>query len=145
VKLNAREESFGYTSTDVPGCDTEFARGGWGWGDQFLSTIQNGTTEERAAMKAEFGMTPNVFKAIQEDMYDNATIRRLFEKSESVRKGEMADDTLAQKYSIRVTDFEGNALAKDRLIVEAKNGNHVEMSVSDFAKLDRRAIAEMLR
>ncbi len=147
VKLDARKEDFGYTSTDVPGCGTEFARGGWSWGTGiggYWNTLKNGTKSEKAAL-TELGLTEKTFQAIQDEMFDNAIIRKLFDKSEQVRKGEIEDDTLAQQYSIRVTDFEGNALAKDRIIVESKNGHHVEMSVSDFAKLDRKEIAAMLR
>jgi len=47
---------------------------------------------------------------------------------------------LAQQYSIRVTDNAGKRLADDHIIVEARNGNQVEMSVDQFAKMSRKAV-----
>jgi hypothetical protein len=57
----------------------------------------------------------------------------------------IADDTLAKQYSILVTDSAGNRLANDRIIVAAKNGNQIEMSVDQFSKMSRLEITKLLR
>ncbi len=81
------------------------------------------------------------FEKVKEIFSSDNTLQALAAKALQNRGGNVDSG----RYSIRVTDFEGNALAKDRIIVESKNGHHVEMSVSDFAKLDRKEIAAMLR
>jgi len=53
--------------------------------------------------------------------------------------------SMAQQYSIRVTDNDGNRLANDRIIVEARNGNQVEMSVEQFSNMSRLDITRLLR
>jgi hypothetical protein len=75
----------------------------------------------------------------------NSILQALFEKADGVRNGTTADDTLAQQYSIRVTDNEGNRLANDRIIVEARNGNQIEMSVEQFTNMSRLEITTLLR
>ena len=82
---------------------------------------------------------------VQDEILENATLRALFEKADNVRNGIIADDTLAQQYSIRVTDNDGNRLANNRIIVEARNGNQVEMSVEQFSNMSRLDITRLLR
>ena len=87
----------------------------------------------------------DVYSPINNALLENATLRALYQKAEGVRNGTIADDTLAQQYSIRVTDNDGNRLANDRIIVEAKNGNQVEMSVEQFSNMSRLEITALLR
>jgi hypothetical protein len=82
---------------------------------------------------------------VQEEILGNSVLRSLFEKADNVRTGVIADDTLAQQYSIRVTDDECNRLANDRIIVEARNGNQIEMSVEQFSQMSRLEITKLLR
>jgi hypothetical protein len=39
----------------------------------------------------------------------------------------------------------GNCLANDRIIVAAKNGNQVAMSVEEFSKMSRLDVTKLLR
>jgi hypothetical protein len=125
ITFDARYEEYGYVSSDTPGCNTKFIeKGTWTW--------YNDTVDQLT------------LRAINKEIYDNEVISGLLTKNEKVLKGEIPDDTLAQQYSIRVTDKDGNALAKDQIIIESKNGNQLQMSVSDFVKLGRKEITAML-
>ena len=147
VQFDARKESYYLLSAapkDLPkptvGCDgqplpsdyvwTPFP-GGWQWGGG-MDWIDPPINRE-------------TIRNIQEEILDNSTLHSLFDKAAKVRSGEIADDTLAQQYSIRVTDNEGNRLANDRIIVEARNGNQVQMSVEQFSNMSRKEITALLR
>ena len=107
--------------------------GGWIWGGVGFPFNPNAS------------YSYETIKRVQGEMIANPTLRALFEKAEGVRNGTIADDTLAQQYSIRVTDNEGNRLANDRIIIEAKNGNQIEMSVEQFSQMSRLDITILLR
>jgi len=143
VQLDARKEYYRLLPSapqDMPkptvGCDgqplpkdhvwTPFP-GGWSWGG--IDSPVDQTTVQ----------------TIKDAIIENSTLRALFEKAGKVRSGEIADDTLAQQYSIRVTDNEGNHLANDRIIIAVKNGNQVEMSVDQFSQMSRLDITKLLR
>ncbi|MCL2006126.1 MAG: hypothetical protein FWG73_08180 [Planctomycetaceae bacterium] len=142
IARNARGEVFQLHAAHPPdlpkptvGCDglplppdfvwTPFP-GGWSWDG--LSSVA-----DQAA-----------YQNVRQELIDNSTLHALFEKAEGVRNKTIADDTLAQQYSIRVTDNDGNRLANDRIIVEAKNGNQVEMSVEQFSQMSRLEITALL-
>jgi hypothetical protein len=84
-------------------------------------------------------------RQIDDMMLANPVLAALAAKAEKVQNGTIADDTLAQQYSIRVTDNEGNRLANDRIIVESRNGNQIEMSVEQFSEMSRMDITKLLR
>jgi len=126
LKVDARKEEFRYVPSGLIICGDEPGNGGWSWW-------------------GSIGLDQQMIDTLNKETATNSTIRGLFEKMEKVRKGEIVDDTLAQQYSIRVTDNEGNRLANDRIIVEAKNGNQVEMSVKEFKQLDRKQITALLQ
>jgi len=146
VQQDARKESYRLmpaAPADTPrptvGCDgqplpadfvwTPFP-GGWTWG---------GGTEW-----IDPPVDRDTLHKVQDEILENSTLRTLFEKADNVRNGVIADDTLAQQYSIRVTDNDGNRLANDRIIVEARNGNQVEMSVEQFSNMSRLDITKLL-
>jgi hypothetical protein len=83
---------------------------------------------------------PELLEALPEQSADNVV-----DEADEVEKGLIPDDTLAQQYSILVTDKDGNRLANDQIIVAARNGNQVEMSVEQFAKMSRLEITKLLR
>jgi hypothetical protein len=143
VQADARKESYRFHAAapkDMPkptvGCNgqplpkdydwTPFP-GGWSWGGT------DSPIDQAAVQK------------VQDEIFANSTLHALFEKAAGVRNGTIADDTLAQQYSILVTDSEGNRLANDRIIVAARNGNQVEMSVDQFSKMSRLDITKLLR
>jgi hypothetical protein len=139
VQLDARKEHYtfrlptpenyvpvGCNGMPVPADWTPYP-GGWQWVD-FGSGVEQNTVQK-----------------VADAMLANTTIRTLFEKANKVQNKEIADDTLAQNYSILVTDKDGNRLAHDRIIVAAKNGNQVEMSVDQFSQMSRLDITKLLR
>jgi len=147
VQADARKESYlllPATPKDMPqpivGCNgqplpedfvwTPFP-GGWQWGGG-IDWID-----------APFDRT--TLLNVQDEILGNSVLRSLFEKAENVRTGVIADDTLAQQYLIRVMDDNGNRLANDRIIVEARNGNQIEMSVEQFSNMSRLDITKLLR
>jgi hypothetical protein len=139
VQLDARQEHYaflqptpegyvpvGCNGMPVPADWTPYP-GGWQWVD------------------IGSGIDKSIVQKVEDAMLTNTTIRSLYEKAEGVRNGSIADDTLAQNYSILVTDKDGNRLAQDRIIVAAKNGNQVEMSVDQFSQMSRLDITKLLR
>jgi len=132
VKLDARKETYQLQSllsenaaASTTDCDGQPLSGGWLWSNSSIAQ--------------------RTIRQIQEELLANSTLHSLFDKAAKVRNGVIADDTLAQNYSIRVTDNEGNRLANDRIIVEALNGNQVQMSVEQFSNMSRLEITALLR
>jgi hypothetical protein len=136
IKLDARKEVFGYSAPGmIPVCDSDemvWSPGNWFW--------QGGLERESQSV-----ISQTQRELFQREMASNPIIRTLFAKAKGVRNGTIADDTFAQQYSIRVTDNDGNRLANDRIIVEARNGNQIEMSVEQFSQMSRLEITKLLR
>ncbi|MDR1385651.1 MAG: hypothetical protein LBJ67_17655 [Planctomycetaceae bacterium] len=124
VQLDAEKQVYSFIPAGL-GCGDKSSNGGWG-----------------ISLDLEDNITVNQIIKLRND---NPVLQKLFSKVEKIRNGEIADDTLAQQYSIRVTDNNGNRLVKNQIIIEAKNGNQIEMSVEQFKQLDRKAIAELLK
>ncbi|MDR1491489.1 MAG: hypothetical protein LBT05_02015 [Planctomycetaceae bacterium] len=123
VQLDAKKQIYSFIPAGE-GCGNKTSNGGWGI---HLDLEDNEAVRQIIKLRNE-----------------NPILQQLFSKAEKIRNGVIADDTLAQQYSIRVTDNDGNRLANDQIIIEAKNGNQIEISVEQFKQFDRKVIAELL-
>jgi hypothetical protein len=122
VQLDAEKQVYSFIPAGE-GCGNKSSNGGWG----IRLDLDDKTLNQVVKLRNE-----------------NSVLQQLFSKAEKIRNGEMSDDTLAQQYSICVTDNNGNRLVDNHIIVEARNGNQVEMSVEQFKQLDRKMIADLL-
>jgi hypothetical protein len=137
LKLDARKENYAFIESEIGKPNPGYSCAGGGeW-------IPHPGSYRWLGGGANYDLTA-IF-TVEKQIQENSTLKSLYDKVDKVRKGEIADDTLAQQYSIRVTDNEGNRLANDRIIVEAKNGNQIEMSVKQFSEMSRMDITKLLR
>ncbi|MDR2172386.1 MAG: hypothetical protein LBP59_19755 [Planctomycetaceae bacterium] len=128
IKINARKENYGYSSSDsIASCGkgepSEF--GNWYWisetsDDQFV-------------------------RAVNETLKENSVLNQLSKKMENVQNGKIPDDTLAQQYEIKIQDSLGNPLDNNMILITAKNGNSIKMTVEQFKPLTRLTITQLLR
>lgn len=80
---------------------------------------------------------------LSQEIAKDDTLTGLLRKATDTKNGLLPDTTQDQRYEIKVTDQNGVALAKDRIMLESATGKQITMNVDEFTRLGRSEIAAM--